>query len=123
MLLVSALYSSFISYCWARYQGGVFKVTLWHILGCVSGVGKLVSASDIVNNLTWYINVLLLCYAVFYFGAFLAKRMRVNTNTIYFMTMICGLTMFSIWDEHNFSAPFFTKNFKRFDLLFRRLVV
>lgn len=91
-----------------------FPYTLWACLAGMFGFGSWFSQSLVLNNPTWYISVLLLCYAVFYFAVFLSKRLHVHANSTFLVTVTIGVLMCHVCSTYNnFSMPLFSMSIGR----------
>lgn len=75
------------------------SITVWGVIINALGVQDgWVFANPMVNNPTWYISVLLLCYIVFYLLTYLSKRWQVpHTYLFIFMVLLgCGARTFGL---------------------------
>lgn len=50
-----------------------------------------------VNTPTWYCSVLLLCYAIFFFWTWLARRLRVSPAYFYILMVLLGCSLKEFW--------------------------
>ena len=69
------------------------RVSIWNLLVTCLGIqdGWVVENPGI-NNPTWYISVLLLCYGVFYIVNFFARRWQIeNTSWLYALIILIGI--------------------------------
>lgn len=88
------LYEKVLGYAWWGIH-----VTIWGILINALGIqAGWVFANPMVNNPTWYISVLLLCYLIFYALTYLSKRWRIPCTYMFvFMVLLgCGIQTYSI---------------------------
>ena len=97
MLFLSAIVYQIVR-CWHQSvtTGGVEHelFSLWKTLISAFGVhrGWLFQNSRDVNNPTWYISVLLVCYLYFYFATYLSMRTKTSPWIWY-----AGLVIVGIW--------------------------
>lgn len=73
--------------------------TIWGTV--IASVGLQSNAlfnNPCVNNPTWYISVLFLCYGVFYLTTALARRLKVRPSYLYIAVVLmgCGIATYSI---------------------------
>lgn len=86
------------------------EVTLW---------GSIVSALGIqdgwgipnpsINNPTWYVSVLLLCYCIFYFLNYLSNRCKLNVKYLYVLMIFMGIGILT----YNLNLPFINNHTAR----------
>lgn len=77
--------------------------SLWGILSSCFGVQEGWGfVSSRINMESWYLDVLLLCFAFFYFIVWISKKLDVNVNIILGVMVIIGCTASS----YSFSIPF-----------------
>ena len=62
--------------------------TLFNSIGVQAGWA---TPNPMVNNPTWYVSVLLLCYLIFYLVNYLAGKCHVNVNYLYFSIIFIGM--------------------------------
>jgi peptidoglycan/LPS O-acetylase OafA/YrhL len=55
-----------------------------------------------VNNPTWYISVLLLCYVIFYMSIFISKRLKISEIYLHIIMVLLGLGI----QTYNLFLPF-----------------
>ena len=68
------------------------RVGLWGMIVAALGLqGGWVLPNPSVNNPSWYLSVLLVCYAIFYFCVWEAGRRRVNPHVLFFAVMLLGM--------------------------------
>ena len=75
------------------------SITVWGVIINALGVQDgWVFANPMVNNPTWYISVLLLCYIVFYLLTYLGKRWQIpHTYLFVFMVLLgCGAQTYGL---------------------------
>ncbi|MCM1040112.1 MAG: acyltransferase [Roseburia sp.] len=92
------------------YDGAAFgtiehvgdAVSLWRFIVAALGIdsGWMVKAD--IGYTTWYISVLMLCYAVFWLITFLSKRLRVSPYYMYAFMIAVAITI-NTW---NLDLPF-----------------
>lgn len=75
------------------------SITVWGVIINALGVQDgWAFANPMVNNPTWYISVLLLCYVVFYLLTYLSKRWQIpHTYLFVFMVLLgCGAQTYGL---------------------------
>lgn len=75
------------------------SITVWGVIIDALGIQDgWVFTNPMVNNPTWYISVLLLCYVVFYLLTYLSKRWQVPHAYLFaFMVLLgCGIQTYGI---------------------------
>lgn len=94
-LVIGALVFSVLEYFYYQIYGDVFlftDLTLWNI--CVASLG-LQSwwgfVNPYINNPTWYISSLLLCYVVFYFLTYISHKKNYNNKYLYIVFVFLGI--------------------------------
>ena len=114
---------------WMRIKfGSAFTYSLWACLGGMFGFGRWFSTDIVLNNPTWYIDVLLLCYAVFYYATYLAKKRQTNPASAYLVVACIGILMYELVNKYKISLPFISSYIARglicffFGLLLRELL-
>ena len=78
-------------------------VTIWGTI--ITGLGiqaGWVFENPAVNNPTWYISVLLLCYVIFYFLVYVSNRKHIPDTYLYIGMVFLGVGVYS----HNIHLPF-----------------
>lgn len=73
--------------------------TLWGIIITALGIQDgWCFSNPCVNNPTWYISVLLLCYILFWFVIFLSKKYNLNENILFIIIIFigCGIVTYGI---------------------------
>lgn len=94
MLIGAIAYEIFLTIYESIYQGSWFgiNVTFWGTviasLGIQEGWGL---TNPSVNNPTWYISVLLLCYIIFYITTYLGKRWKIPVQYLYIFIIFLGM--------------------------------
>lgn len=85
--------------------------TIWNVVSSLACVARWFDTSLMINNPMWYVSVLLLCLAVFYF---VTRRCRKADNLVlaYGMVIALGLVMRSMCVD-GFKAPFFNIDIAR----------
>lgn len=127
MLITGFATIAVLGWMYVRF-GTPFDYSMWACLGGMLGFGRWLSNDIILNNPTWYINVLLLCYAVFYFTTFLARRTNTRPSCGYLCVVFIGILMYYLTNTYHFSAPFISSYIARglfcffFGLLLRELL-
>lgn len=102
LVLVSGITYEFFLYWYQRIcQQDWFgiKINIWGVIIDAIGVQDgWAFANPCVNNPTWYISVLILCYVIFYFLTYIANRLRINSDYLYiFMIFLgCGIQAWNI---------------------------
>ena len=76
-----------------------FKTTIWGTI--VASIGLQSNGfldNPCLNNPTWYISVLFLCYALFYIMTALARRLNVRPAYFYVATVLlgCGIATYNV---------------------------
>ena len=100
--------------CWRSIRfGSDFYYSLWACLGGMFGFGRWFTTDSIINNPTWYIDVLLLCYAVFYYATYLAKKNNSHPAAVYLVVACVGILMYEISIQYKFTVPFFSTHIAR----------
>ena len=101
IMLISAAVYIVATYVFERLYGYSWgnDRSLWGLLFTVLGIQDgWATPNPMINNPTWYISVLLLCYILFYFTVWLAKRWQVS-ETYFFVGFIflgMGILTFGI---------------------------
>lgn len=86
------------------------KASLWGlILDCLGVQAGWSSKNPCVNNPTWYISVLLLCYLLFYFITFWGHRLNVSPYYGYVFMIFAGMGIIT----YNISMPGLTSGTAR----------
>ena len=81
-----------------------YAPTLWGILSSCFGVQEGWGfISTWINVESWYLDVLLLCFAFFYFTVWLSKKLDINTAVVFAVMVIIGCTASS----YALPIPFF----------------
>ena len=79
------------------------QVTLWGLfidsLGIQAG---WVFENPLVNNPTWYISILVLCYVVFYLTTYIAQRLKISPFYLYIAVILVGCAVVT----YKINAPF-----------------
>ena len=102
LVLISGVTYEALLYIYQRICGGDWfgvSVTVWGVVINALGVQDgWVFGNPMVNNPTWYISVLLLCYVVFYLLTYLGKRWQVPHAYLFaFMVLLgCGVQTYGI---------------------------
>lgn len=108
LLMITGVTSGLMALWRASIEGTIFTHTMWTLLGGMSGFGRILSSNTVINNPTWYISILLWCYAVFYFVTSIAKHRNLHPNSMYLLTMFVGIITYYVCKEYDFSMPFFS---------------
>lgn len=101
VLISSIVYCIFLYFYSLIYQDswhGV-SISVWGIILNALGVQSgWVFENPGINNPTWYISVLILCYIIFYFVTYVCKRLKVTPFYAYvFIILIgCGIVSYGI---------------------------
>lgn len=75
------------------------SINIWGIIIDALGVQAGWSfGNPCVNNPTWYISVLILCYVVFYFSTWMCKKLKVSPTYAYIFIILlgCGIMSYGI---------------------------
>lgn len=83
------------------------ELTLWCVVSSLTGIARWLSTSMMINNPTWYISVLLLCYVVFFVATKLAKRWGANPYGVFCAIVGIGLIMRWVCLAYGIAFPFF----------------
>ena len=62
-----------------------------------------------INNPTWYISVLMLCYVLFYFEVYLAERLSINPQYFFVIMIFIGFAI----NTYNIDLPLMSKPLAR----------
>lgn len=109
MVIVSAIVYEFLIciypvLCSSSYRDK--KLTIWGtVLDCLGIQAGWASQNPCVNNPTWYVSVLILCYVIFYFISYISSHMSrggVQSHYCYVIMMLIGLSITS----YSISLPF-----------------
>lgn len=77
--------------------------------GCLSILGIQAGwASDnpYINNPMWYVSVLLLCYAIFWFLTDFARRKQKDEYKLYFLMILVGVAQCTVFAKLDIELPF-----------------
>jgi len=91
MVFITAVVYEIGVYLYIRFTGQLYfgtGVSLFGIITdtlCIQAGG--VFPNPCVNNVTWYLSVLMICYVVFYLLTYLSSRLKIN-ETYFFIAMI-----------------------------------
>lgn len=102
LVLISGLTYEVLLAIYQKVCGGDWfgvSITVWGVIINALGVQDgWVFANPMVNNPTWYISVLLLCYVVFYLLTYLSKRWQIpHTYLFAFMVSLgCGAQTYGL---------------------------
>lgn len=90
-------------------RDGKIIFNLGAIIPSLLGIMRWLNMKGMVNNPTWYISVLLLCYVLLFFVTYIAKKMRINPYTMYVLMIALGMLMVSHYDKTGIDYPFWSK--------------
>ena len=112
VLISSIVYCIFLYFYSVIYQNdwhGV-SISVWGIfinaLGMQSG---WVFQNPCINNPTWYVSVLILCYVVFYLVTYICKRLKITPYYAYIFVILIGCGIVS----YNLNLPFLNQSSAR----------
>lgn len=107
LMLTCVIVTTFFAHIYIILYGEVFfginTYSLWTILISSIGVhaGWFATNSGI-NNPTWYISVLLLCYIIFYFLVYISEKLHISYNYFFIGMIIIGLSI----QYYDINCPF-----------------
>ena len=105
--IAACAYEFMVLIYWHTFHERLFDKTfdLWGIVIDSLGVQDgWVFANPGVNNPTWYVSVLLLCYLVFYLTTTLAHRLKVSPYYLYGAVVLWGIAI----NTYELDLPFMT---------------
>jgi len=98
----------------AALRGNAFPHNVWSCLAGLFGFSRWITEDVVLNNPTWYISVLLVCFAVFYLADYIAMKLKANPTGAFVGAMIVGLVMYQVCDSSaGFCLPLFSKSIGR----------
>ena len=103
--IAACAYEFMVVIYWHTFHEHLFDKTfdLWGIVIDSLGVQDgWVFVNPGVNNPTWYVSVLLLCYLVFYLTTALACRLRISPYYLYGAMVLCGISI----NTYKMNLPF-----------------
>lgn len=89
------------------FELGGFPFSVWTVASSLLGIARWLNTSLMVNNPTWYISVLLLCYVYFFFAVRICRRIKTNPAIGFFVVMQFGIVMSVLNESFGLSFPFF----------------
>lgn len=92
LLAISVIVEAFLRY-WhvVVIKGEEFGYGLLDIIVNAFGLQQLgIFTVKAINQPTWYLSVLLLCYILFYYGVRISKRLEISCNYIFIAFAFCG---------------------------------
>jgi len=113
MLMISGIACAILTFYIPEIKNFTFSYSAWNIISGITGIGLWFSNNLIVNNPTWYISVLLLCYVLFFAITFIAKKLSISATTAYAVTLFIAIQMHSIVTQYNICVPLFTSQIAR----------
>lgn len=113
MVIVGALVYEFLICIYPVIGSGLYRdrqPTIWGtIIDCLGIQAGWASKNPCVNNPTWYISVLILCYIIFYFISWISSNKRsgggVQSSYCHVIVMLIGLGV----TAYTISFPFFNE--------------
>ena len=108
LMAISAVTYEIVCIYYLRISGGADGdplVTLWGTIIAALGIHSgwvFTAPNPAINNPTWYISVLLLCYIVFYYVTYLTNRVNLSPWYCYIFLIFLGIGIRTF----NISLPF-----------------
>lgn len=112
MALGAITYEVFLSVYQIIYQDSWFGITttFWGTIIASLGIQDGWALSNpCVNNPTWYISVLMLCYVVFFLIVYLSKRMKIIPQYVFVFMIFLGMGI----QTYGINLPFFNESSAR----------
>lgn len=112
MMLGAITYEVFLAIYQNMYQSSWFDIqtTLWGTIIASLGIQDgWALPNPCVNNSTWYISVLLLCYIIFYFIVYLSKRLSVSPKYFFVFMIFLGMGI----NTYGINLPFLNASSSR----------
>lgn len=96
LLMVSTIAFCVIILIYRRVLGSNYygvSISLWKIVSTCIGIQALgIVPMNNINSHFWYISVLILCYAIFYFLTFLSNKKNISCVYAYLLMIIIGVS-------------------------------
>ncbi|WP_090167077.1 acyltransferase family protein [Pseudobutyrivibrio sp. 49] len=74
------------------YKWSDISISLWGLIITSLGIQAGWSLDNpVINNPTWYISVLMLCYVIFYFLIYIAKRLNLKVEYLFIVMIFIGM--------------------------------
>lgn len=87
-----------------------FKPTFWGTVIASLGIQDgWVFANPYVNNPTWYVSVLLLCYCIFYFLTYISGKLKFDQRYLYIFMIFLGIGI----NTYGINMPFLNASSSR----------
>lgn len=87
----------------------------WGILANALGIqAGWVTKKLMINNPTWYISVLLLCYAIFYMATYLSRMMKISSRYFYIAMVFIGVAISAYEINLPFLNPYSCRGYYSF---------
>lgn len=113
LLALTGAVTAIVLYLIARSSNAAYSFNLWTVILGMTGLGRLFTEKIVINNPTWYISVLLICYSVFYFTVYVSGKMKIDPGVPFFVTMWIGVLMFHVCNKYDFAMPLFSRSIGR----------
>lgn len=90
--------------------------TMWDIVTGLTGTHYWIESlgtSTMLNYAMWYISVLFLCYIIFFYTTYIARRWKISPFVLYVAVLCIGNSMRIIGYVYTITLPFFTTEIGR----------
>lgn len=118
MLIICTMVFAVLSKIYQMLNGHPFmnrEITLWGMIVTSLGVQEgWVFANPGLNNPTWYISVLLLCYVMFYICVYISRSFKVNVNYLFLFFILVGIGFCNYEVKWLFASPMLGRGYYSF---------
>lgn len=103
---ISVIVFEILAYMYFQLYGDIYfyhTPSIWGTIIAILGIqAGWVFKNPLVNNPTWYISVLILCYIIFYILTYIAKKKDINPCYLYIIMIFVGIGIHT----YNIELPF-----------------